>query len=99
VRRCLKINPVGGFEVIVPPSPGALPNEDIAFGIASWSKPERAPEYSVKYRWRDRNGRICRGGEFPVHSIARAAILALQSGQLQLSDQERSELREFVEHQ
>src|SRR5262249_56116653 len=68
-RQCLKINPVGALKMtplrIVPPSPGALPNEDIAFGIASWSKPDRAPEYSVKYRWRDRNGRICRGGEFP----------------------------------
>lgn len=68
---------------------------EVRFGIASWSKPNDE-HYSVKYSWPDSRGRSARGGEVPLYALARMLIMALESGQLELEDDERRELRRFV---
>ena len=69
---------------------------EVRFGIASWSTETNNPKYSVKYSWPDSRGRSARGGEVPLHSLARMLIMALESGHLELTNEEKRELRRFV---
>lgn len=68
---------------------------EIRFGIASWSKPNDQ-HYSVKYSWPDSRGRSARGGEVPLHPLARMLIMALESGNLELDADEKQALHRFV---
>jgi hypothetical protein len=44
------------------------PNEEIRFGIASWDDGSNTA-FSVKLAWRDRTGKVCRGGEVPIGAL------------------------------
>jgi hypothetical protein len=68
---------------------------EVRFGLASWSKPNDQ-HYSVKYSWPDTRGRSARGGEVPLHPIARMLIMALESSHIELTPEEKRELRRFV---
>ena len=41
---------------------------EIRFGIASWDDGSNT-NYSVKLAWRDKSGKVCRGGEVPVDAL------------------------------
>lgn len=69
---------------------------EVRFGIASWSKEPNEHEYSVKYSWPDSRGRSARGGEVPLHPLARMLIMALESGNIELSPDEKLALRRFI---
>ena len=71
-------------------------DREVRFGIASWSKDTNKHEYSVKFSWPDSRGRSARGGEVPLHPVARMLIMALESGNLELSQDEKQALRRFV---
>lgn len=56
----------------------------IRIGEASWNKPGRN-DISVKYAWPDKNGKVSRGGEFPIEALPQMIELAIKSGRLQLN--------------
>ena len=59
------------------------PNCMVRIGVASWNKPGKN-DISVKYAWRDKNGKVTRGGEVPVEALPQMLELAIKSGRLQL---------------
>lgn len=60
------------------------PNCMVRIGAASWNTPGKN-DISVKYAWRDKNGRVTRGGEIPVEALPQMMELAIKSGHLQLN--------------
>ena len=44
------------------------PNCELRLGVASWAKGDKT-EKSVKFAWLDKNGKVARGGEFPVKAL------------------------------
>jgi len=62
------------------------PDCEIRLGIASWDNGTRSAR-SVKYAWLDVNGKVARGGEFPVEALPQALEFAVRNGYLQLSFQ------------
>ena len=56
----------------------------ILIGEASWNKPGRN-DISVKYAWPDKNGKVARGGVFPIEALPQMMELAIKSGHLQLN--------------
>lgn len=71
-------------------------DREVRFGIASWSKDANDHKYSVKFSWPDSRGRSARGGEVPLHPVPRMLIMALESGHLELTVEEKSALQKFV---
>ena len=59
-------------------------NCTIRIGVASWNRPGRN-DISVKYAWRDKNGKVTRGGEVPVEALPQMMELAIKSDHLQLN--------------
>jgi hypothetical protein len=55
------------------------PNATLRLGIASWDKGDGTMK-SVKYAWRDKNGRVCRGGEVPIESLEQMMDFAKKHG-------------------
>ncbi len=62
------------------------PNSEIRLGIASWDDGTGTAR-SVKYAWFDKNGKVARGGEFPVEALPQALEFAIRNGYLRLSFQ------------
>lgn len=56
----------------------------IRLGVASWDDGS-GKEMSVKFAWFDKNGRACRGGEFPVDALPQALDFAIRKGYITLS--------------
>jgi hypothetical protein len=48
----------------------------LLLGASSWS----ADDKSLKYGWRDKSGKIARGGELPISAIPQAIGLAAEKG-------------------
>jgi hypothetical protein len=79
------------------PVPGE-PGSEVRYGLASWAKPNE-PWYSVKYAWLDYRGHVCRGGEFPIGwGLTEAFIMAMESGQMGLTDSQQRRLHILVEN-
>jgi hypothetical protein len=59
------------------------PSCEIRLGIASWDDGTGTAR-SVKYAWFDKNGKVARGGEFPVEALPQALEFAIRNGYLRL---------------
>ena len=59
-------------------------NWEIRLGIASWDDGS-GKRKSVKYAWKDANGKVARGGEIPVESLPQMLEFAIRKGYLALS--------------
>jgi hypothetical protein len=51
---------------------------ELQLGLSSWSSDDR----SIKFAWRDKNGRVARGGEVPVDALGQMVVFALREGYL-----------------
>lgn len=60
------------------------PRCEIRLGIASWDDGTGTAR-SIKYAWFDKNGKVARGGEFPVEALPQALEFAIRNGYLRLS--------------
>ena len=56
---------------------------ELRIGIASWDDGSET-EKSIKFAWRDKNGRIARGGEFPIDALPQALAFAIKMGEIKL---------------
>jgi hypothetical protein len=56
---------------------------EFRLGVASWDKGKRT-ERSVKFAWFDKNGRVARGGEFPIEALPQALDFAIRKGYISL---------------
>ena len=54
-------------------------NCELRLGIASWDDGNGTCK-SIKYTWFDKNGKACRGGEFPVEALPQALEFAIREG-------------------
>jgi hypothetical protein len=59
-------------------------NCEIRLGIASWDDGSGTAQ-SVKYTWFAKNGKVARGGEFPVEALPQALDFAIRKGYVHLS--------------
>lgn len=59
-------------------------NWELRLGISSWD-PENPESKSIKFAWKDRNGRTARGGEVPVEALPQMLEFAIREGYLRLS--------------
>lgn len=59
-------------------------NCELRLGIASWDDGSSKAK-SIKYTWFDKNGKACRGGEFPVEALPQALEFAIRKGYITLS--------------
>jgi hypothetical protein len=62
------------------------PDCEIRLGIASWDDGDGTAR-SVKFAWFDKNGKVARGGEFPVDALPQVLEFAIRNGYLRLSSQ------------
>ena len=69
---------------------------EIRLGIASWDDGNRTAK-SVKYTWFDKNGKACRGGEFPVEALPQAVDFAIRCGYIRLSCEDLDGLKTEAE--
>ena len=60
------------------------PRCEIRLGIASWDDGTGTAR-SIKYAWFDKNGKVARGGEFPVEALPQALEFAIRNRYLRLS--------------
>lgn len=65
------------------------PSCEFRLGFASWDKGKRTAR-SVKFAWLDKNGKIARGGEFPVEALPQALDFAIRKGYISLCSESRS---------
>jgi hypothetical protein len=63
------------------------PENEIRLGVASWDDGSKTAK-SVKYTWFDKNGKVARGGEFPVEALPQALDFAIRKGYVHLSCEE-----------
>lgn len=56
---------------------------EIRLGIASWDSGDGSAK-SVKYAWFDKNGKVARGGEFPIEALPQALDFAIRKGYIRL---------------
>ena len=61
-------------------------NCEIRLGTASWDDGSGTAK-SVKYAWFDKNGKVARGGEFPVEVLPQALDFAIRKGYVRLTFQ------------
>jgi hypothetical protein len=54
------------------------PDDELLLGGSSWDENER----SLKYAWRDKNGRRARGGELPIAAMPQAVLFAARNNYL-----------------
>ena len=59
------------------------PSCKLRLGIASWDDGSGQAK-SIKFTWFDKNGRACRGGEFPVEALPQALDFAIRKGYVSL---------------
>jgi hypothetical protein len=62
----------------------ADPKCEIRLGVASWDDGTNTKK-SVKFAWLDKNGKVARGGEFPVEALPQALDFAIRNGYVSLS--------------
>jgi hypothetical protein len=62
-----------------------MPGCQLRIGSASWAE-EDPDEVAMKFAWRDRNGHVVRGGEFPSGALPRMLEFAIKSGALTLTE-------------
>lgn len=58
------------------------PDCEIRLGTASWDN--GSGRKSVKYAWKDANGKVARGGEIPVEALPQMLDFAIRKGYLSL---------------
>ena len=56
---------------------------ELRLGTASWDDGDGVKK-SIKYTWFDKNGKACRGGEFPVEALPQALEFAIRKGYISL---------------
>ena len=66
--------------IFAEPVTNAEQGEELRIGSASWD--ENA--VSIKYAWRDCNGKVTRGGEIPIESLPQMFSFAIRKGYLKL---------------
>jgi hypothetical protein len=59
----------------------AFPGTDatLRLGVASWDEGDGESK-SIKYAWRDKDGRVCRGGEVPIEALEQMMDFARRKG-------------------
>jgi hypothetical protein len=55
------------------------PGCKLRIGIASWDDGS-GTSFSIKFAWRDKNGKVVRGGEFPIEALPQAFAFAIRKG-------------------
>lgn len=55
------------------------PTNKLRLGIASWDDGSKTAK-SIKFVWYDKNGKVSRGGEFPVEALPQAFDFATREG-------------------
>lgn len=58
-------------------------NCELHLGIVSWDD-GYGESKSIKYTWFDKNGKVARGGEFPVEALPQALEFAIRNGYITL---------------
>lgn len=56
------------------------PECELRLGTASGNGTHKV----IKFAWRDKNGRVARGGEFPVDALPQALSFAIRKGYIAL---------------
>ncbi len=56
---------------------------ELRLGVASWDDGSGEAK-SIKFAWFDKNGKACRGGEFPVEALPQALDFAIRKGYVSL---------------
>ena len=59
------------------------PKCEIRLGVASWDDGSNKRK-SVKYAWKDANGKTARGGEIPIEALPQMLDFAIKKGYLTL---------------
>ena len=59
------------------------PKCELRLGIASWD-PGNNSMKSVKFAWFSKDGKVARGGEFPVEALPQALDFAIRKGYVSL---------------
>ncbi len=62
------------------PAKGFPADCELRLGTSSWDPEAR----SIKFAWRDRNGKVSRGGEVPVEALPQMLEIAVRHGYLNL---------------
>jgi hypothetical protein len=60
------------------------PDKELRLGIASWDKGS-GKDRSIKFAWYTKNGKVARGGEFPVDALPQALDFAIRKGYVSLT--------------
>lgn len=56
---------------------------EVMLGASSWD-PDNPGSKSAKFAWRDKNGRVARGGEVPIEALPQMLDFAIRKGYLTL---------------
>ena len=59
------------------------PGCELRLGIASWDDDTNS-NMSVKFAWFSKDGKVARGGEFPVEALPQALDFAIRKGYVSL---------------
>jgi hypothetical protein len=59
------------------------PGCELRIGIASWDDGS-GTSFSIKFAWPDKNGKVSRGGEFPIEALAQSFSFAVRKGYIVL---------------
>ena len=59
------------------------PKCKLCLGVASWDDGSNS-ERSVKFAWFSKDGKVARGGEFPVEALPQALDFAIRKGYVSL---------------
>lgn len=64
-------------------------SDELRIGVASWdevAKGGSGKQLALKYAWRDKNGRVARGGEVPISVLPQCIEFAIATSTLDLPD-------------
>lgn len=64
-------------------------SDELRIGVASWdeiAKGGSGEHLALKYAWRDKNGRVARGGEVPMSVLPQCIEFAVATATLDISD-------------
>ena len=59
------------------------PSCELRLGVASWDQGSNSLR-SVKFAWFSKDGKVARGGEFPVEALPQALDFAIRKGYVSL---------------
>lgn len=64
-------------------------SDELRIGVSSWdeiAKDGSGEQLSLKYAWRDKNGRVARGGEVPMSVLPQCIEFAIATSTLDVAD-------------